>query len=417
MNDPVVLQLRQVVTAHGAALLQNPAQLEQLLSTSAASFPGKVKALLILLDKQAVAFLTNWSKDARPNKGSYEQVREQVASKFEKAKLLNASAAAWGLDAWAAVLELRGVAAPSATPAPEARAAAGLALAEPEGTPPLIKPPAPAPAASAASPTAVLAKAAGNTANPYAPPAAPVSDPAQEADESAFIPAGRAVPAGRGGSWFAQGWGMFKASPLIWIVNFLVFMLVLIAIELVPLIGGIVGALLTPVLGAGVMIGAHAVQHGEPLEVGHLFAGFRDRTGPLILVGVLYTIGTAVIVLAIMLLAGVSLLGAIAGGGKAAMGLGMSLAILLGVAISIPLMMAYWLALALVALNGYTAIDAIKTSFLACLKNILPFLVYVLVGLVLAVIATIPALLGWFVLAPVGMASIYASYRDIFYDE
>jgi hypothetical protein len=85
MNDPVVLQLRQAVSAHGEALLQNPVQLEQLLSGPAASFPGKVKALLILLDKKAVAFLTNWSKDARPDKGSYEQVREQVAAKFEQA--------------------------------------------------------------------------------------------------------------------------------------------------------------------------------------------------------------------------------------------------------------------------------------------------------------------------------------------
>ena len=47
----------------------------------------------------------------------------------------------------------------------------------------------------------------------------------------------------------------------------------------------------------------------------------------------------------------------------------------------------------------------------------MPFLVYGLVGFVLAVVATIPVLLGWFVLAPVGMASMYTSYRDIFYDE
>ena len=125
MNDPVVLQLRQAVTAHGAALLQNPAQLEQLLSTSAASFPGKVKALLILLDKKAVTFLTNWSKDTRANKGSYEQLREQVASKFEQAKLLNAAAAAWGLDAWAAALGVRGEAGAPATPAPEPKPAPG----------------------------------------------------------------------------------------------------------------------------------------------------------------------------------------------------------------------------------------------------------------------------------------------------
>jgi hypothetical protein len=37
--------------------------------------------------------------------------------------------------------------------------------------------------------------------------------------------------------------------------------------------------------------------------------------------------------------------------------------------------------------------------------------------MVLAVLATIPLGLGWFVLAPLGIASMYASYRDIFYAE
>ena len=58
-----------------------------------------------------------------------------------------------------------------------------------------------------------------------------------------------------------------------------------------------------------------------------------------------------------------------------------------------------------------------KTSFSACLKNIVPFLVYGLVGMVLAVAASLALMLGWFILAPVWMASMYASYRDIFYDE
>jgi uncharacterized membrane protein len=99
------------------------------------------------------------------------------------------------------------------------------------------------------------------------------------------------------------------------------------------------------------------------------------------------------------------------------MGLGVLLGILAAAALSIPLVMAYWFAPALVALNGYAPFEAMKTSFSACLKNVLPFLVYGLVGLVLAVVATIPLGLGWFVLAPLGMASMYASYRDIFYDE
>jgi uncharacterized membrane protein len=413
MNDPVVFQLRQAMSAHGEALLHNPAQLEQLLAGPAASFPGKVKALLILLDKRAVAFLTNWSKDARPDKGSYEQVRQQVAAKFEQAKLLNAAAAAWGLDAWAAALGLRPEAGGAAEPASAPKAASGLSLAEPEPVPAAAKPVV----AAAAAATTTTRPAASTPANPYAPPAAAVSDPAQEADESAFLPGGRGVPGGRGWSWIAEGWALFKESPLIWIVVFILFMFILVAVQLVPLLGGIAGILLAPILGAGLMIGARAVHQGEALEVGHLFAGFRERTGTLAVVGLLYLAGTAVIVLAMVLLMGASILGAIGGGSMEALGLGVVLGILVAAALSIPLVMAYWFAPALVALNGYSAFEAMKTSFSVCLKNILPFLVYGLVGMVLAVLATIPLGLGWFVLGPLGIASMYASYRDIFYDD
>ena len=410
MNDPVVQQLRQAVTAHGEGLLQNPAQLEQLLASSAASFPGKVKALLILLDKKAVAFLTNWSKDARPNKSSYEQLRQQIAGKFEQAKLLNAAAAGWALDAWAAAL---GVRPEGESAAAEPMAAAGLSLVDAEPS----APPAPAAvAAVAAAASASQAKPATAATNPYAPPSAPVSDPAQEADEAAFIPGGRGVPAGRGWSWIAEGWGLFKEAPVIWIVNIVLFMLLMIAIQLVPVAGGIAGMLLAPVMGAGLMLGARAVHQGEGLEVGHLFAGFRERTGPLIVVGVIYLIATVVIVLAMVMLMGVSFVGMMTGSAEA-FGAGLLLGVLVAVALSVPLMMAYWFAPALVVLNGFGAVDAMKTSFSACLKNILPFLIYGLVGLVLAIVASIPLALGWFVLGPVFVASIYASYRDVFYEE
>jgi hypothetical protein len=36
--------------------------------------------------------------------------------------------------------------------------------------------------------------------------------------------------------------------------------------------------------------------------------------------------------------------------------------------------------------------------------------------MILAIIATIPLALGWLLLGPVLMASIYVSYRDIFHE-
>ena len=56
-------------------------------------------------------------------------------------------------------------------------------------------------------------------------------------------------------------------------------------------------------------------------------------------------------------------------------------------------------------------------SFRGCLRNVVPFLLYGLIGFGLAIVASIPFGLGWLVLGPVTMATIYTSYCDIFEDQ
>ena len=91
------------------------------------------------------------------------------------------------------------------------------------------------------------------------------------------------------------------------------------------------------------------------------------------------------------------------------------LAGLIALALMLPLFMAMWFAPALVVFNERGVLEAMKESFRGCLRNIVPFLVYGLAGLVLSILASIPLALGWLVLGPVLVASIYAAYRDIFF--
>jgi len=58
-----------------------------------------------------------------------------------------------------------------------------------------------------------------------------------------------------------------------------------------------------------------------------------------------------------------------------------------------------------------------KQSFQASLRNVIPFLVYGIIVLCLAVVASIPLFLGWLVLIPTMIGSVYYSYRDIFVNE
>jgi uncharacterized membrane protein len=98
----------------------------------------------------------------------------------------------------------------------------------------------------------------------------------------------------------------------------------------------------------------------------------------------------------------------------AALGGSFMLAWLVALALSIPIYMALWFAPALVVLREMAPVEAIKESFLGCLKNILPFLVYSIVLMVLGIVAAIPLGLGWLVLGPTMIASVYVSYRDIY---
>jgi uncharacterized membrane protein len=85
-------------------------------------------------------------------------------------------------------------------------------------------------------------------------------------------------------------------------------------------------------------------------------------------------------------------------------------------ALLLPLFMALWFAPALAVFHQQGPAEAMKNSFVACLKNVVPFLLYSVILLLLTFVASIPFGLGWLVLGPVLAASLYTSYRDIFFD-
>jgi uncharacterized membrane protein len=93
-----------------------------------------------------------------------------------------------------------------------------------------------------------------------------------------------------------------------------------------------------------------------------------------------------------------------------------AIAVLLVMALIIPLVMAYYFAPALVVFHNISPFRAMALSFQGCLRNMVPFLVYGIVMLVLAIIASIPLMLGWLALGPVVLASTFAAYRQIFTD-
>ena len=233
----------------------------------------------------------------------------------------------------------------------------------------------------------------------------------------------RKVDAGQGWQWIAGGFALFRKNPPIWITLFVIYFLIVIVVSIIPVVGPLVMTLLAPVFTAGFMLACRGVEAGEELELGYLVAGFKRNTGQLVTVGGLYLVGSIIILGLMMMSGGGAILGSAALGQMqgidpneamvGAMG-GMLIALLVALALLIPLLMAYWFAPALVVLRNMTAMEAMKLSFVGCLRNIWPFLVFGVIAFVLTMIAMIPFGLGMLVLVPVLNASIYLGYKDIF---
>ena len=159
---------------------------------------------------------------------------------------------------------------------------------------------------------------------------------------------------------------------------------------------------------------------GRDLAISQLFVGFRERFGSLLSIGFIYlgiTIATALVV---GLATGAGLWTLLGSGadpaGVAGAGVTILLAFLVMMALLLPVFMAMWFAPALTLFHEQGPAEAMKASFFACLKNIVPFLVYSVILFVLAFVASIPFGLGWLVLGPVMAASLYTGYLDIFFD-
>src|ERR1700682_411475 len=236
----------------------------------------------------------------------------------------------------------------------------------------------------------------------------------------------RAVDAGRGAVWWSEGWRLFTPAVGPWILIVVIGFVLNLILAFIPILGSIATQLLFPIFAGGLMLGCRAIDRGEPLTIGHLFAGFGPRAGSLLIVALIYIVAAIAITIFVVALLfaffGAAVLsqlwsaqdpvaaGAMLGGVLLIVMVGVLLFLLL----YLPLVMAVWFAPALVVLGCVAAWEAMKLSFSGSIKNILPFLIYGLVWIALAIVATIPLLLGWLVLGPVTVASVYAGYCDIF---
>ncbi len=229
------------------------------------------------------------------------------------------------------------------------------------------------------------------------------------------------LAAGQGWQWIKQGYALFMKAPLLWIVVVLICFIAAAGLSAVPVVGEPLTSLLLPVVLAGLMAGCRALEHGEELELAHLFSGFQQHTTQLVTLGGIALVGQFLIFGVMMMVGGATLVGILMSGQpvedpeiiKQTIS-GAGIAVLLGITLFSVLLMTMQFAPMLVYFNNATPLEAMKLSLRAFIDNIGPMLVYGVTFMLLAILASIPMMLGWLVLLPIMFTSLYACYRDIF---
>ena len=232
----------------------------------------------------------------------------------------------------------------------------------------------------------------------------------------------RKVAAREGFQWVAAGFRLYRKNPLLLSAAFGVLFGLVMALGLIPVVGGSLSELASPLMVAGFMAAYRALDKDDALEMPQFMAGLKGPAIPLMTVGAVQLLGTLLIG-QVMLGMGFNpqaVMDAAKGGNaspadmQAVMNQAMP-AVFTGLALFVPLIMATWFAPALILFGGARPATALGVSLRAAAKNWAAMLANGLaLSLLLFIASLVPMLLGLLVAMPILFGTLYASYQAIF---
>ena len=253
--------------------------------------------------------------------------------------------------------------------------------------------------------------------NPYAPPRSDVTPPPLPSGNHELLPEPRALPVGAGIRWLSESWGMVKANLMVWVLIALALFAFQFVLGLVPGVGDIISSILSPVLTGGLLLGIRQVEAGEKMRFDYLFEGFKQKFVPLASLG---GVTLAVLFVFFIILGGVFVgnnMNAIESGAidPETVFSQMNMGLLgIGIVFLLFIMLFFYFATQLVALNDVPVLQALNMSFKGCLRNPLPLLVYWFSLVFLMMLGALALLLGLLVVVPWMFTSMYVSYKQVF---
>lgn len=228
----------------------------------------------------------------------------------------------------------------------------------------------------------------------------------------------RRVTPVRGLEWLASAFSMFGQNVGTWIAMGLVFMIITAFVSIVPVVSLLAPLLTTPLLG-GLMIAACRQRRGGQARFEQMFSGFSIAGSRLVILGSLYLIGsfliTLIVVLPTLAASNIELLdrGLVPQLSEDEVITVLWILMLVLVALA-PLLMAFFFAPALVAVARVEPLTAMRMSFIGCYRNMTPFLLYGAIAFLMMIVAALPLMLGYLILTPVLLCSMYLAFEDVF---
>ena len=219
----------------------------------------------------------------------------------------------------------------------------------------------------------------------------------------------RPVPVGRVFVWYEEAMRLFKRAPMIWCVLGLITVASELVLNFVPGIGVALAKVIVPVIECGMLLGAAAVDRGEPLQVRVAVAVFAARPAALAAIVVSALLIFGVEAWTAYSVAGVNLLEN--GDGETSLtAAALASVFAAGALVSLPVMFVPFAAL----FEGASFTRAFATSARGFALNVLPLLIFGALALVLVLIGLLSFGFGLIAIFPLLSAASYAAWKDVY---
>jgi len=223
------------------------------------------------------------------------------------------------------------------------------------------------------------------------------------------VAAPRAVQAGHAFAWYEDAMRLFKLAPVTWCVLGFITLATDFGLQLVPGIGVAASKVIVPLVECGMLIGAGALDRGQPLSVRYTVTAFGARPGAVaaIVIGALAIFAAEA--LAAYYFGGANLLAPDPETGD------LSSAAVTGIVIagalaSLPVAFVPFAVL----FSDASFADAFVSSARAFALNLMPLLLFAAIAVVLVVLGLLLLGVGLIAVFPLLSAASYAAWKDIF---